>query len=674
MNSPYLSFGLPRDGAALVALVSGVLALALALPAVQSRLRRIPERSLVLACAAAAAALSTAYIGHFLHGGPRIVDATSYYLEGRALSHGHASFEVPAPSAAFRGRFLVTPGLDGTVLAVIFPPGYPALLALGFWLGSPLVVGPLLAFALVLATYWLSRELFAHQAAALVAALLSATCAALRYHTADTMSHGLAALLFTVALAAATRGGRALWLAGLALGWLVATRPLSGLVALVCCVFAARRHGFRALQIVPALLPGVALLLWYQHAATGAWLGSSQLRYYALADGPPGCFRYGFGRGIGCLFEHGDYVRDRLPLGYGPLEALNNTLRRLWVHSIDVANFVPFALLVPFSVVWQRRRHGVLLLGASVLALMLAYSGFYFDGSYPGGGARLFADVLPLEHALVGLALCELGLARFAASAALLGFAFHAVHGHLALQTREGGRPMFEREVLERAKVDRGIVFVATDHGFALGHDPAALDPWHGVLVARWRGDAHDLLLWERLGRPPAYLYAFDPAVRDERPRLMTYAPELARTLRFETEADWPVLAVSGGYAHPDFHPAGCVSRGRGLRMRRSGEAPVSVTVEVLPRDPGLHELWIQWLSDPPATLSVRLPKHGVSRAAGGSNSVVRELRPIGIGPCFAQAIGPAELQEATSIELSSAAPSVLVDYIELRPASSKMR
>jgi len=35
-----------------------------------------------------------------------------------------------------------------------------------------------------------------------------------------------------------------------------------------------------------------------------------------------------------------------------------------------------------------------------VLGVMLAYVPFYFDGSYPGGGARLFADVLPLEHVL----------------------------------------------------------------------------------------------------------------------------------------------------------------------------------------------------------------------------------------------------------------------------------
>ena len=116
-------------------------------------------------------------------------------------------------------------------------------------------------------------------------------------------------------------------------------------------------------MIVPALLPGVALLLAHQRAATGDFWSSAQVAYYALADGPPGCFRWGFGSGIGCLFEHGEFVRARLSQGYGPLEAALNTVRRLAVHSIDIANFVPLSLLVPFALVRYRRTPGVLPLG-----------------------------------------------------------------------------------------------------------------------------------------------------------------------------------------------------------------------------------------------------------------------------------------------------------------------
>ena len=46
-----------------------------------------------------------------------------------------------------------------------------------------------------------------------------------------------------------------------------------------------------------------------------------------------------------------------------------------------------------------------------VVAHVLAYVPFYFDGNYPGGGARLLADVLPAEHALFGLAVAVLARA-----------------------------------------------------------------------------------------------------------------------------------------------------------------------------------------------------------------------------------------------------------------------
>ena len=37
----------------------------------------------------AAAFLSLGYVAVYLHGGPRLSEATSYFLQGRAASHGH---------------------------------------------------------------------------------------------------------------------------------------------------------------------------------------------------------------------------------------------------------------------------------------------------------------------------------------------------------------------------------------------------------------------------------------------------------------------------------------------------------------------------------------------------------------------------------------------------------
>ncbi|HVJ14918.1 MAG TPA: hypothetical protein VM686_05735 [Polyangiaceae bacterium] len=663
MSSPYLSFGLPHDVAAYVAVAAALGWLALGK-------RALRARHLVGVLCLLAGLLSAGYVVHYLRGGPRIIDATSYWLEARNLAGGALSFEVPDPASSFRGRFLVTAPGDAQRLSVIFPPGYPALLALGFLAHAPLLVGPLLAALLVLSTYWLCRELTGREDVARLAALISALCAALRYHTADTMSHGLSALLFSVSLAAAARGGPTLLLCGLALGWLTATRPLSGAVALVvCAAVALLRHGRRALLILPALIPGIALLLYHQRAATGDWWSSTQLRYYALADGPPGCFRWGFGDGIGCLYEHGDFVRARLQHGYGALEAALNSMRRLALHGIDIANFVPLSLLVPFALVRYRRTPGVLPLGLGALALIVAYAGFYFDGSYPGGGARLYADVLPLEHALLALALLELRLQILAPAAMLLGFALHAVHGHRALAEREGGRPMFEPETLATAGVKRGLVFVSSDHAFNLGHDPVQRDPWHGVLVARARGDARDALLWERFGRPPAFRHRYDASRQGPTtPIVESYVPERSEALRFESEAEWPLLSVSGGYGHPDFAPYPCVSAGRGLRVVRTGTEPLSVKLEITPRDPGPHELVIQWLAD-----QTGQPLAELETGANAKRSRV-DLSPASSEPCRAQASKPIEVSKGASLVLTWSTPSVLVDYIELRPLFSKMR
>ena len=68
---------------------------------------------------------------------------------------------------------------------------------------------------------------------------------------------------------------------------------------------------------------------------------------------------------------------------------------------------------------------------------------------------------------------------------------------------------MFLEDDLARAGIDRGLVLVDTDHAFALAFDPARRDPARDVVIARLRGDDHDRLLWERLGRPPTWTHRF---------------------------------------------------------------------------------------------------------------------------------------------------------------------
>jgi hypothetical protein len=555
-------------------------------------------------------ALSCAYVSYYLRGGPRIIDATSYFLEARSIAAGAFDFRVPEPLASFHGRFLLA-GPDGR-LGVIFPPGYPLVLSLGVLLGSPLLVGPLLGAALVAATYGLARALGQSPAVAWLACGLSVLCAALRYHTADTMSHGLATLLASAGLALALRrGSRGAALAsGLCLGLLLATRPVSGAVSLLLIGYALRAERKAWLLALVGVLPGLALLLAQQHALTGHFLGSTQLAYYAASDAPAGCFRYGFGEGVGCRFEHGDYVSRYLPNGYGFGAALRNFGVRLSLFATDATNAMPLTLLGGYALA-RHRRSPLALLGIGILLQALAYVPFYFDGNYPGGGARFLCEAIPFCQILVARAALDLRIGWLAPPVALAGFALYARHGHGELRERQGGRPMFEPSVVAQAGVQHGLLFVTTDHAFNLGHDPRVQDAKAGLVVARARDDAHDRELYERLGRPPTYRYAFDFNGRSP-PRVRPYEPPPTR--RVEAEAEWPAPKLEGS-AYPIHFP--CASGDRALRLGSGARAafrwawaagPEGVQVGWLATSAAEARLRLGWSSGPKTLLSARGP------------------------------------------------------------------
>ena len=51
-----------------------------------------------------AAFLSLGYVAFYLRGGPRAPEAATYWLQGRALSHGRLAWTVSDPTASFRSR------------------------------------------------------------------------------------------------------------------------------------------------------------------------------------------------------------------------------------------------------------------------------------------------------------------------------------------------------------------------------------------------------------------------------------------------------------------------------------------------------------------------------------------------------------------------------------------
>ena len=661
--APIYTVGPPPDAIAWSALVLSIGAWC-AWPRARRWVLAHPS-SVLGSLAVSAGLLSLLYVHVYLRGGPRIIDATSYFLEARLLAQGSFGFEALAPSGSFRGRFLIGPE-QGSSLSVIFPPGYPLILALGFWLGHPLWVGPLIGVGLVLVSYQLGWQLFRERSVALTAAALSTLCAALRYHTADTMSHGFAALLFSGALLLVCRATpRAALAAGLCTGWLIATRPVTGALCVALSLYWLK--GTRpSWWFATALAPGLGFFALHQRAATGSWFSSSQTHYYAHADAPPGCFRYGFGSGIGCVHEHGDVVEQTLKGGFGPLQAAVTSFHRLAWHALDVANLELLWLALPFAVIVGFGRREVRLLALASGGIVAAYAPFYFNGSYPGGGARFFADVLPLEHALLGFGIVRLSQVRLAISLALMGFALRGAYAHQALAERDGGAPMFQPEALARAGVERGLVFVNTDHGFNLAFDPAQRDARHEPVFAHERGDARDRLLWEALGQPPVVHYRFHPWSENPGPTLTpdSFAPRTPlEALTFEAEYEWPVRAIRAGSAYPRATPHACASNARILTLVPAAPNAMRVELDLLVPTKPRYELVLGWVRSSAPELRTTVQLGGETRVdrvefkERGCQSV-----PVGISP------SPGNHRISIGVETGPAE----LDYLRLVPVPSE--
>ena len=520
----------------------------------------------------------------YLRGGPRAHEAATYWLQGRALAHGALSWTAPDPSASFRGHDLLFSAPDR--VAGIFPPGYAVLLAPAFLVGAPMLVGPLLAAAIVTATWLLARELAESagqdeagaEGVARVAVGLSVLSAALRYHTADALPYGAAAVAVAMAVACALRArrlqnARLFGVAGLAVGTLLATHPVSAVTtgAVVAALAFGSRGKGRALGWgVVAVLPGALLLLAANRAALGHTLGSPAAAYASLVE-PHGARSFSAAAAV--------------------------AVQRLRAHLADVSNLEPLALLALVPLLRRTPgRNGGVAIAALVVAgqLVLALAVPFFSAPpehAPGAGARLLVPVLPIEHALVALALARLvpralapaAMVTFALS--LAGFAVHTSNDHEAIAAAGMGRPRYEPDVAREANVSHGLLFFDDDEGFELAFDPG-VPASHGIQAVRLRGDDHDRLIYDSLGHPAIHKYVTTDGSGSGSATVTFWAPPAAGgdVWRFEAESDWPPVAAQGGHATVVEAPG--ASEGHALALEpAAGEATMTLSLPV-PRGP----------------------------------------------------------------------------------------
>jgi 4-amino-4-deoxy-L-arabinose transferase-like glycosyltransferase len=376
---------------------------------------RAPHRGawLVLLAAVLGTLTARAITWYALGDVPHVMDEIAYLLQARTLGGLHVSAPVHLPRAAFSMWFVD----DRWATYSIFPPGWPAVLAIGERLGLRAWVNPVLHGITVWIVARTARRV-AGARAAIVTSFAYALSPQALILAGSFMSHTLVALC----AATAVRAGVALvtgrpraWmfaLAGVGLGMAALSRPLCAVVIGVgfaaFVVSAFFRHPLRRGAIVRAcalvaapFLGGVLLLGAYNHALTGKASRFPQSSWFDEHAPPvdivffqyrPGCNELGFGPGHGCDFGIDLATHDLK-------NALSNTGDNLTSWAL-LAGGGPLAFVGALYALSGGRRAGRrrrLRVGWSVAAVVPAaivlYGLYWYAGTCYGG--RFYHAALP---------------------------------------------------------------------------------------------------------------------------------------------------------------------------------------------------------------------------------------------------------------------------------------
>ncbi len=340
---------------------------------------------------------------------PHIPDEVAYLIQAKYLAAGRLWMASPPVPDAFSVDLF---SMDATRWYSAFPPGWPALLAIGVALGVPWVVNPVLGAANVLLAFRCMKFIQDERTAALSAFLLAVS----PWHLLMAMSFMSHTASLTVALLAtystlrarADNGWRWGLSAGCFIGLASVNRPLEGvaLAAFLSAVALGFPRGPWRLQLpfvmgVGALVSG-ATGLWYNRAMTGHLLRFPVEEYFKATYGP-GRYEIGFGstRGLGWP------GLDPIP-GHGVIDVGINTLLNLFQLNTELLGWSMGSLaVVVVALVWKPSRVDRAMLGAIGIVVGI-HSLFWFSGGPDFGARYWFLLVAPLA-ALAARGLSRLG-------------------------------------------------------------------------------------------------------------------------------------------------------------------------------------------------------------------------------------------------------------------------
>ena len=335
---------------------------------------------------------SSAFSLFVLDGLPHIQDSVNYLYQARTFAEGRIRNPPLTQEFYLSYQFILA---DNTQTVGSFPPGWPAILAVGVLFNIPWMINPIL-HAINLLLIFKVGELSYDKRVGFASMVFASLSPFMMFMSASFMSH--TAMLFFLLLLAycclkfrSVGGDTYAFASGAFWGVAILTRPLTGaLLGTLLWVyfmffwgkgktdFGGLFHSLIALSIV------VILLFVYNIIITGSPASfPSDMYFQSELPKRPDCNRLGFGLGRGCDTVRGhnlDVAVSHLRLN---LSSLN---KELFGWPLSSFLFIPFGLL--HNRFWRRNLVFLLFAGFLIAGHMLYWNvgacfgpRFYFEAT-----------------------------------------------------------------------------------------------------------------------------------------------------------------------------------------------------------------------------------------------------------------------------------------------------
>ena len=363
---------------------------------IETQNRRVDKFAVVAAFFMVVLTAALSYFVYEAH--PHVPDEAQYIFQANYMAAGQLTVDAPLVPEAF--SMYMVPWQEARWFG-IFPPGWPAILAVGTLAGASWLVNPILAGICVLLAYVFFQQLYSRRFARL--GVLFLCCSPwFIFMSMSYMSH-VATLTF--ALAAAVLLHRALqthrWVpalsSGVAIGAVALIRPLDGvLVAFILGIWCLLyRSPLKQRSIILAFLIAgttstAALILPYNRMVTGeAGLMPIDFYYSKYFGNMANAMGFGAGRGLG-------WGLDAFP-GHSPLEAVVNSAVNTFSLNTELLGWSTGSLFLILLYTFSATRRAKELWCFAVIALVCGAYGFYWYHGGPDFGARYwFLCIIPL--------------------------------------------------------------------------------------------------------------------------------------------------------------------------------------------------------------------------------------------------------------------------------------